>query len=194
MSRADSAIRSGGTQTSSMISEVPGARKRPIRPCSPSRTVQETSTRSGSRVKSGGLDQLVLAGGSPRRAATSLSSSPSVSAPNSTSSAAEVGGSSSHSCGAPAMFWAATISAGATISSTAVAPGLDQRGHRLGRRLDAVEVKPGDGRPGRQRDGLEDRLGDEAERPLGADQQAPEDLDAARPRRGRRRAGSRWCS
>ena len=51
-----------------------------------------------------------------------------VSAPNSTSNAAEVGGSSIHSCGAPAMFWAATISAGATISSTAVAPDSTRAG------------------------------------------------------------------
>ena len=42
----------------------------------------------------------------------------------------------------PAMFWLATISAGATISSTALAPGGDEFRHRLGRRLDAVEVEP----------------------------------------------------
>ena len=55
-------------------------------------------------------------------------------------------------------------------------PGFDQRRHRLRRRLDAVEVEPGDRGPRRQRNGLEDRLGDEAERALGADQEAPEDL------------------
>ena len=54
---------------------------------------------------------------------------------------------------------------------------LDQRRDRLGRRLDAVEVEPGDGRRRWERHGLDDRLGDEAERPLGADQKPPEDLD-----------------
>ena len=51
-------------------------------------------------------------------AASAASSAP----PYSTSSTADSGGSSFHSCGAPTMFQAAVISAGATISSTALAP------------------------------------------------------------------------
>ncbi len=83
--------------------------------------------RSSSQVKSGGrISSWSLSISSAP--ATSWSSSPSVSAPNSTSSAAEVGGSSSQSCGAPAMFWAATIRAGATINSTAVAPDRTRAG------------------------------------------------------------------
>ena len=55
--------------------------------------------------------------------------------------------------------------------------GLDQGWNGLGGGLDAVEVKPGNGRLRRLRHGLEDRLGDEAERALRADQQPAEDLD-----------------
>jgi hypothetical protein len=53
---------------------------------------------------------------------TCAASSPSSPPPYSTSSTADSGGSSFHSWGAPTMFQAAVISAGATISSTAVAP------------------------------------------------------------------------
>ena len=49
MSRGDSAIRAGGTQTSSMISAVPGGRSAPTSPCIPSRTRQESSIASASR-------------------------------------------------------------------------------------------------------------------------------------------------
>ena len=111
------------------------------------------------------------------------------------------------------MFQAAVISAGATISSTAVAPAATSSrtgaiaASMLGKWTQAVVVT------GRQRHRLEDDLGDEGERALGADQQAAEDLQrlvgveegaepvagrvldrelAADPRRrARRRRGSR---
>ena len=44
------------------------------------------------------------------------------------------------------MLWLATISAGATISSTALRAGGDQLAHRGDRGVDAREVKPGAGR------------------------------------------------
>ena len=109
----------------------------------------------------------------PRRASSSASSAP----PNSTSSAAENGSSSRQ------------LSRGAAD----VVRGDDQRRrdhqldrpgargdellHRLDRRVDAREVKPGDRRPRRLRHGLERRLGDERERALAADQQPAEDLE-----------------
>ena len=74
------------------------------------------------------------------------------------------------------MFQAAVISAGATISSTAVAPASTRSrtgaiaSSMPGKWIQAVVVR------GRQRHGLEDGLGDEGERALGADQQAAEDL------------------
>ncbi len=52
----------------------------------------------------------------------------------------------------------------------------DQVADRGDRRVDAGEVDPGGGRVGGPRHGLEDRLGDEAERPLRTDEEAAEDL------------------
>ncbi len=87
---------------------------------------------------------------SPARA-TWGSSSASLAAPNSTSSTADSGGSSFHSSGAPTMFQAAVISAGATISSTAVAP-LSTRSRTgaiassiPGKWIQAVVVRAGSG-------------------------------------------------
>ena len=120
-SLAISAICSGRTQTSSTISAVPGARIRPTSPCMPSRTVQWTSIRSGSRSNTGSRIRVRAASTSAARA-SAASSSASSAPPNSTSSAAEDGSSSRQLSGVPRMLWLAMISAGATISSTARAP------------------------------------------------------------------------
>ncbi len=100
---------------------MPGRRSWPTSPCRPSRTRQAISTSAGSRVKRGASVVSWPATIASARS-TCASSSASLSPPNSTSSAAVAGSSSFHSCGAPTMFQAAVISAGATISSTAVAP------------------------------------------------------------------------
>ena len=110
------------------------------------------------------------------RLASGSSSSGSSSARNSTSSAADSGGSSFQASGVPGMFQAAAISVGATISSVALAPAATSAGTALGRRVDVGELDQrravwrGCGSVSKH------RLGDERERPLGADHQAPEDL------------------
>ena len=194
MSRADSAIRSGGTQTSSMISEVPGGRKRPIRPWQPLAHGPGDLDPLGVASEVRWADQLVLARGSPRRRPRARRAHRRSRRRTRPAAPPEVGGSSSQSWGAPAMFCAADHQGRSDHQLDRGRPGFHQRRHRLRRRLDAVEVEPGDGGPRRQRNGLEDRLGDEGERALGADQEAPEDLAQARPRPGRHRAGSRSCS
>ena len=120
-SRTHSAILAGGTQTSSMISDVPGGRSRPTRPNMPSRTCHATSIASASRAQFAGRSSSIPSRIAPARA-TRSSSAASSAAPNSTSSAADSGGSSSHVLSVPSIECAATISAGAPISSTAVAP------------------------------------------------------------------------
>ncbi len=127
MSAADSAIRAGGTQTSSMISAVPSGRSRPISPWSPSRTLQLSSTASASRVNSGPRIVVRLAS-TPAPSRSSASRSAASSERNSSSRAAEVGGSSFQYSGVPGIEFAATISAGATISSTALAPAATRSG------------------------------------------------------------------
>ena len=128
MSRAPSAMRSGGTQTSSMISAVPGGRSRPISPCIPSRTDQTSSTRSWSRVQSASLIRRVARRAprppSPRahRARRRRRRRTPPAAPPTRA------GSSRHSSGVPGIEWLATISDGATISSTAVAPAATKSG------------------------------------------------------------------
>ena len=105
-------------------------------------------------------------------AASASSSSP----PNSISSAADAGSSSFQASGAPWMLWAATISAGATINSTAVAPLATSSD--TGSVAAAIEGKwthesvviGGNGTVSKR------RLGDERQRPLRSDQQPPEDL------------------
>ena len=127
MSAADSAIRAGGTHTSSMISAVPGGLRRPISPWRPSRTLQLSLMVSLSRVNSGPRMSSRL----PRTSAAFASiagRSASSSERNSIRSAAEVGGSSSQCSGAPGIEFAATISAGATIISTALAPAATRSG------------------------------------------------------------------
>ena len=163
-SRPHSAIRAGGTQTSSMISDVPGRAQAADQPVHPLAHASRTPrSRSASRVKSGGADQLVAGEDLARRRAASASSSPSSSAPNSTSSAADSGGSSASSSGVPGD----------------VLGGGDQRrgDHQLDRASRRRRRASGTGAVaasmpskwsqaivvrGRQRHGLEDRLGDEA--------------------------------
>jgi hypothetical protein len=96
-------------------------------PCIPSRTRQSISISSASRENCTGV-WTCTALRPPRARRISLAASSSgpsssgVSARNSMSSAAEVGGSSFHASGTPGMFQAAAIRVGATISSVAVAP------------------------------------------------------------------------
>ena len=97
-------------------------------------------------------------------------------APNSTSRTADSGGSSFHSSGAPTMFQAAVISAGATISSTALAPASTRSRtgaiawSMSGKWIQAVVVRAGSGTVSKT------SLGEEGERALGADDEAAEDL------------------
>ena len=58
-----------------------------------------------------------------------------------------------------------------------IGPGVDQVRQRGGRGVEGLEQQQPGRRAGRHLDGAEDRLGDEAERPLGADHQVLEDLD-----------------
>ena len=126
-SSAPSAIRAGGTQTSSTISAVPGRRILPTRPWSPSRTRQLISMISSSRLNS--TSRISSRSPSSSMARSSCwSSDSSSSPPNSTRRAAVVGSSSFQCSGAPVMFQEATISAGAPISSTAVAPAATRSG------------------------------------------------------------------
>ena len=176
MSRAPSAMRSGGTQTSSMISAVPGGRSRPISPCIPSRTDQASSTRSWSRVQSGSLISVWPARTSA--AFASRASSPaSSSAPNSTSRAADSPGQLAPLLGCPGNRVAGHDQRRRHHQLHRPCAGRDEVRHGRHRRLEAIEVEPGDHRAGRHRHRLEDRLRDERQRPLGADQQAAEDLD-----------------
>ena len=126
-SPAHSAIRSGGTQTSSMISDVPSGRSRPVRPKSPSRTIHANSISSGSRVNAVGRSSS-RSRSSSSAVATCASSAPSSSPPYSTSSAADSGGSSFQYSGDSGHVYAAAISAGATISSHARAPAATRPG------------------------------------------------------------------
>ncbi len=93
-------MRAGGTQTSSMISELPCERIAPTIPCIPSRTSQKISVSSRSRVK-----RASSSSSQPATAASARSSRPSSSATsvlrNSTSSAAPSGGSSRQRSGTP---------------------------------------------------------------------------------------------
>ena len=70
-----SAIRSGGTQTSSMISDVPCGRSSPTMPCIPSRTRQKTSVSSRIARERGGLAAARGRRARPARARSSPSSS-----------------------------------------------------------------------------------------------------------------------
>ena len=121
---------SGGTQTSSMISDAPGGTSRPSSPCIPSRTCQSISISRASRVNAGGRDELAAvehafgARASARRAPAS-------------SSAAELdqqrgrlGGSSFQCSGVPGMCPRRRSASGATISSVAVAPAATSVRHR----------------------------------------------------------------
>ncbi len=130
-----------------MISAVPGGRSLPISPCSPSRTVQATSIRSRVAGEVGRADQLAARRGSARPARPARRAPPSVSAAELDQQRGRLGRQLHPLLRArPRCSGAATISAGATISSTAVAPAATNSGHRLGRRLDPVEVQPGDRR------------------------------------------------
>ena len=93
----------------------------------PSRTRQCISTVSGSRVNSNG--RIVSCPARTSLApATNRSRSAAWSERNSTSRAADSGGSSRQCSGVPGIEWLATISAGATISSTALAPAATSSG------------------------------------------------------------------
>ena len=106
-----------------------------------------------------------------------------------------LGGSSFQRSGVPGMFQAAAISVGATISSVALAPAATSAGTTVDGGVDVLEERTATSVVWRlQRDRLEDRLGEERERALRADQQPPEDLQRLRRRRGTRTGDSRSCS
>ncbi len=110
---AASATRAGGTHTSSMSMVIPGGRMAASSPCMPSRTRQSISMSSASRENRAALtgaaagDRVAPAVGAQDRIGGLLQRArapPAVSARNSMSSAAEVGGSSFHASGVPGML------------------------------------------------------------------------------------------
>ena len=177
ISRVDSAIRSGGTQTSSMISAVPCGRITPTIPCMPSRTRQKSSISS------------CVAG---ERARGSSSSRPRARRARRASSAVELGlvvacaarraaprpraGAPATPRGCRAASRPRRSASALTISSTAVAPAVDEA---LDRRGGGVDVGK-NSRPVRvwRPCGTvsKHRLGDERQRALGPDEQPAEDL------------------
>ena len=113
--------RSGGKQTSSVMRVEPSGRFLPTRPRSPSRTCQASSMASATLVNSTGLINLAALASSTTCRCVASSESES-SAPISTSRAAALGSRVLQYAGVSAKAWPATVSAGATISSTADAP------------------------------------------------------------------------
>ena len=193
ISTAASAIRAGGTQTSSTISAVPGGRSRPIRPCMPSRTRQNSSTVSGSRVNStsrkgacvsstsrgGGLARVearlvVGAELDEQRRRLERQLLPVLRRPGD-----RVGGDHQRRRDHQLDRGGA---------------GGDELADRRRRRPRSTRSAPRRASSRRQRDGLEDRLGDEGERSLASRRAGGGRSRPARRRRGRRRAGSRSCS
>ena len=194
MSRADSAIRAGGTQTSSMSSAAPCGRIAPTMPCMPSRTSQKISVSWRSRVNAAGSSSSQSASAASARCLEAVELGLVVGAQLDEQDRA-VGRELAPGLRAcPGSDYDAAISVGLTISSTAVAPASTSARHRLGGGVDGREEEQAGGGVAAVRDGVEHGLGDEAERALRADEQAAEDLAPARRRRGTRTAGSRSCS
>ncbi len=176
MSLAASAIRAGGTQTSSTISAVPGIRRRPTRPWSPSRTRQLTPIFSRSRVNSAG--RIRLSSSTASIAARSLSSSDRLVVGAELDQEHRRLGRQLE----PVLRRAGDVhrrdhQRGRDHQLDRARAQLDQVGHGRAGLGDAGEVEPRGRGVGGHRQRLEGRVADQRERSLRADDEAAEDLD-----------------
>ena len=193
---AASATRAGGTQTSSMISGTPGRAHAASRPCMPSRTCQSISISSALAAEARAHRSVVGRRGSRSACALGPVELRSVVGAELDQQRRRVGRQLLPALGRPRHVPGGGDQGRGDHQLGRARAGRDQLADRRRRPCRCPRRRLSDERSCGGRAGTVSKTAsaDEGQRPLRADQQAPEDLQRRRRRRGTRTAGSRSCS